>query len=81
MNLAIQKLTEINEALTDLKKGKIVPELYDRIISGSMAAYKWASLVVQAYAVESKNRRTLKGLEKMNILDEFTAVEMGLRRW
>lgn len=39
---------------------------------------KTVNVVIQAYAVTSKNKRTITGLEKMNLLDENTAVDLGL---
>lgn len=39
---------------------------------------KLANAVIQAYAVAAKNRRALAGLEKMNIMDEHTAIDLGL---
>lgn len=39
---------------------------------------KLANVVIQAYAVASKNARTLKGLENMNLMDGSTAVNLGL---
>jgi len=39
---------------------------------------KILNCVITAYSVDSKNKRALKGMEKMNILDGSTAIDLGL---
>ena len=39
---------------------------------------KAMNVVVNAYAIHSKNQRTLKGLERMGLMDENTALEIGI---
>jgi hypothetical protein len=39
---------------------------------------KAANIVIQAFAIASKNKRTMIGLEKMNIMDDSTAIDLGL---
>ena len=39
---------------------------------------KLVNAVVQAFAVSSKNRRTMSSLEKMNLMDNNDAIEIGL---
>ncbi len=77
MNLVVQKLTEINEAITKFQKKEMTVEEVQAFVSLTNAAHKWANLALQAFAVESKNRRVMKSLEKMNIMDGDTAVEIG----
>jgi len=76
MNLVVQKLTEINEAIEKFKRKEMTVEEVQSFVSLTNAAHKWANLALQAFAVESKNRRVLKSLDKMNIMDEDTALEI-----
>lgn len=39
---------------------------------------KLINAVVSAFGIASKNKRTLSGLERMNIMDDTTAVDLGL---
>lgn len=39
---------------------------------------KLANVVIQAYAVASKNRRAMEGLKKMNLMDDQIAIDLGL---
>lgn len=39
---------------------------------------KLMNVVLQAFAIASKNRRTMEGLKKMNIMDESTAIDLCL---
>jgi len=78
MNLVIEKLTEINEALKKFKVGEMTTEQVQAFVSLVNASHKWANMVLQAYAIESKNKRVMKGLERNNILDDHTAFSLGL---
>jgi hypothetical protein len=76
MNLAIQKLKEINKTIKDFDAKQISREDVQTKVSLFNAAHKWAHLIVHAYAIESKNRRIIKTLTKTNILDDYTALEL-----
>ncbi len=39
---------------------------------------KLINTVVQAFAIQSKNKRAISGLERMNIMDENTAIDLML---
>jgi hypothetical protein len=39
---------------------------------------KSINLAISGYAVESKNRRALKGMKRMNIMDDTTAIDLML---
>ena len=39
---------------------------------------KLVNAVVNAYAISSKNKRALVGLERMNLMDDSTAIDLGL---
>ena len=77
MNLVVQKLTEINEALDKFKRKEMTVDEVQAFVSLTNAAHKWANMALQAYAIESKNKRVMKSLNKMNIMDEDTAIEIG----
>jgi hypothetical protein len=38
---------------------------------------KLANIVIQAYAVASKNKRALIGMARMNLMDDYTAIDLG----
>ncbi len=42
------------------------------------AQIKLINAVVSAFGIASKNKRTMAGLEKMNLLDENTAIDLML---
>lgn len=39
---------------------------------------KLINAVVSAYGIASKNKRALTGLERMNLMDDTTAIDLGL---
>ena len=39
---------------------------------------KLVNAVVNAYAISSKNKRALTGLSKLNLMDDTTAIDLGL---
>lgn len=39
---------------------------------------KLINSIVSAYGISSKNKRALSGLEKMNLMDDSTAIDLGL---
>lgn len=39
---------------------------------------KLINSIVSAYGISSKNKRALTGLEKMNLMDSSTAIDLGL---
>src|SRR4030042_3308854 len=78
MNLVIKKLSEINDAIDKLRMKKMKVEEVHAFVALVNAAHKWANFALEAYAVESKNRRVLKDLHKMNILDGDTAIQIGV---
>lgn len=78
MNLVIQKLQEINEAIRNFDQKKMSVQRVHAFVALTNAAHKWASLALQAFAIESKNRRIFKELGKMNIIDSDTALDMGI---
>ena len=59
-------------------RGKFIPEQIMAEQREAEIQIKTVNMVIQAYAVTSKNKRTIAGMEKMNLLDENTAVDLGL---
>jgi hypothetical protein len=64
--------------LEKFKRKEATVEEVQAFVSLANAAHKWANMTLQAYAIESKNRRVMKGLTKMNVMDEDTALEIGV---
>ena len=58
MNLVVQKLTEINEALDKFKRKEMTVDEVQAFVSLTNAAHKWANMALQAYAIESKNKNS-----------------------
>ena len=66
--------------MDSLRKGSMKPDM--EIITGLQREFegqiKLINAVVSAFGVASKNKRALTGLERMNIMDDTTAVDLGL---
>lgn len=78
MNQVTQMFKESNSRMNRIMKGN-----YDKdAISAAQREFegqiKLANVVIQAFAVASKNKRAMIGLERMNLMDEHTAVDLGL---
>ncbi len=70
--------TESNDRMRKIMKGgfnAIEIEKAQREFEGQI---KLINAVVSAFGISSKNKRTMAGLEKMNLLDENTAVDLML---
>jgi len=78
MNLIIDNIERIMKIVKQLEKKEISKNDAEIIISAAREARKWATLAIQAYAVESKNKRVISALERMNIMDGSTAVDLML---
>lgn len=83
MNQLSEMLKESNARMRTLMKaihdGKPVNlEVFAAAQREYEAQIKQVNVIIQAYAVASKNKRTLTGLAKMNVLDESTAVDLRL---
>lgn len=84
MNQITVMLAESNSRMKKLMRGlenaSQKPDL--ELVSSAQREFegqiKAVNLVLQAYAIHSKNRRTFSGLDKMNIMDDTTAIDLGL---
>ena len=80
MNQITQMFKESNERMKKLMEGKGTLNL-DVIASAQRefeGQIKLINAVVSAYGISSKNNRTLKGLERMNLMDDTTAIDLML---
>jgi len=78
MNQIVSMFKKSNERMDSIMKGNAnLTELSSaqREFEGQI---KLVNAVVNAFAIQSKNKRAMAGLEKMNILDANTAVDMML---
>lgn len=78
MNQVVQMFKESNARMKKILSGKYEPrdiEMAQREFEGQI---RLANVVINAFAVAAKNKRAMAGLGKMNIMDEHTAIDMGL---
>ena len=78
MNQIIQMFKESNARMTKIMKGGFKIEEIAAAQREFEGQIKLANTVISAFAIASKNKRTLVGLEKMNIMDASTAVDLLL---
>lgn len=78
MNLIAKNIMDIQLMIKDLKEGNISAEKFSTVLAGIRETRKYCNLVIQAYAVSSKNKRAMAGLEKMNLIDDTTAIDLML---
>ena len=84
MNQIVQMFKESNSRMAKLMKGlqsgQLKPDL--EIISSAQREYegqiKLVNAVISAFGIASKNKRAMTGLEKMNLMDETTAIDLCL---
>ena len=80
MNQITQMFKESNERMKKLMEGKGTVNL-DVIASAQRefeGQIKLINAVVSAYGISSKNKRALTGLQRMNLMDDTTAVDLML---
>ena len=78
MNQVIQMFKESNTRMKQIMKGEFQP---DSIVSAQRefeGQIKLVNAVVNAFGIASKNKRAMKGLERMNIMDQTTSVDLML---
>jgi hypothetical protein len=78
MNQITQMFMESNNRMKQIMKGGFK---VDEIASAQRefeGQIKLINAVVSAFGIASKNKRALTGLERMNIMDETTAVDLML---
>jgi hypothetical protein len=76
----MQMFKDSNQRMNQLMDGKAPFRL--EVIAAAQREFegqiKLINAVVSAYGISSKNKRALKGLENMNIMDDTTAVDLML---
>jgi len=78
MNQIIKILEESNRRMRKISKGGYEMEEMRLAQAEANIQIKTVNLVVQAFAVASKNKRALPGLYKMGLMDPHTAVDLLL---
>ena len=79
MNQITQMFKESNERMKKLMAG--TPVNMDVVAAAQRefeGQIKLINAVVSAYGIASKNKRALTGLERMNIMDDTTAIDLML---
>ena len=80
MNQITQMFKESNERMKKLMEGK--GTLHLDVIASAQREFegqiKLINAVVSAYGISSKNKRALTGLQRMNLMDDTTAVDLML---
>ena len=78
MNQVTSMFMESNKRMRDIMKGEFKQ---DQVLAAQRefeGQIKLINTIVLAYGIASKNKRALTGLEKMNIMDDSTAVDLLL---
>ena len=81
MNQITQMFKESNERMKQLMNGGKQPLNLDVIASAQRefeGQIKLINAVVSAYGISSKNKRALTGLQRMNLMDDTTAIDLML---
>jgi hypothetical protein len=71
-------LKESNARMKKLSSGNYKQDDMDRLQREAEIQIKIGNMVIQAFAVNHKYNKTLRGLERMNFMDENTAIDLGL---
>jgi hypothetical protein len=69
---------ESNKRMKQIMKGEFQP---DSVVSAQRefeGQIKLVNAVVNAFGIASKNKRAMKGLERMNIMDQTTSIDLML---
>lgn len=68
----------MNRLMDGMRRGSLKPDM--EIVSSMQREFegqiKALNIVVQAYGIASKNKRTLQGLSRMNIMDDTEALNL-----
>ena len=80
MNQITQMFKDSNERMRQLMNSKNALNL--EVIASAQREFegqiKLVNAVVSAYGIASKNKRALTGLERMNLMDDTTAIDLML---
>ena len=78
MNQIVQMFKESNSRMQKIMKGNFVVDEVTSAQREFEGQIKLVNAVVNAFGIASKNKRAMKGLERMNIMDPSTAVDLML---
>jgi hypothetical protein len=69
---------ESNTRMKQIMKGEFQPDSVASAQREFEGQIKLVNAVVNAFGIASKNKRAMKGLERMNIMDQTTSVDLML---
>ena len=78
MNQVTQMFQESNSRMNKIMKEGVKLEVIAAMQREFEGQIKLINAVVSAYGIASKNKRAMTGLERMNIMDETTAIDLML---
>ena len=78
MNQVIQMFKESNTRMKQIMKGEFQTDAVASAQREFEGQIKLVNAVVNAFGIASKNKRAMKGLERMNIMDQTTSVDLML---
>jgi hypothetical protein len=78
MNQIVQMFQDSNARLKSIMNGKYNRDQMQDANREFSDQIKLINAVIQAYGVASKNKRASISMEKMNLLDDHTAIDLGL---
>ena len=78
MNQIIHMFRESNNRMKKIMSGQFRPEEIAAAQREFEGQIKLANVVISAFSIASKNKRAMIGLQRMNIMDETTAIDLLL---
>jgi len=78
MNQIVQMFMKSNARMKQIMKGAFKLEEVSAAQREFEGQIKLINAVVSAFGIASKNKRALVGLERMNLMDETTAIDLML---
>ena len=78
MNQIVNMFQESNRRLEKITKGDYNKEQMSDAYREFSGQIKLVNAVIMAYAVSSKNKRAMGAFKKMNLVDDETAINLGL---
>lgn len=78
MNQITQMFQESNSRMKQIMKGGFKYEEVAAAQREFEGQIKLINSVISAFGIASKNKRAMNGLDRMNIMDETTAIDLGL---
>lgn len=78
MNQITSMFTESNNRMKQIMKGEFKLEQVSAAQREFEGQIKLINAIISAFGIASKNKRALTSLDRMNIMDDNTAVDLGL---